>query len=73
MEGTYLPLGDNYGVPTLHQVSEGAYLLVGDNHGVLGWHQVIGGCMIEYIYISVISVNKLIMHATILFFLYNLI
>ena len=47
MEGTYILVGDNYGVPTWHQVSEGAYLLVEDNHGVSSWHQVNEGRMIE--------------------------
>ena len=47
MEGSYLLVGDNYGVPTRHQVSEGTYIVVADKHGVPSWHQVNGGHMIE--------------------------
>ena len=47
MEGAYILVGDNYGVPTSNQVSEGAYILVGDNYGVKYWNQANGGHMIE--------------------------
>ena len=47
MEGAYILVGDNYGVPTWHQVSEGTYLQVGDHYGVPFWNHVNGGLMIE--------------------------